>query len=96
MNINLSGLARRLVDDNLLSDEDALQLMFVTAIIGVLGLFTHFWQKFGNWSAVTQTPAPDVAQPIAPGEALIEPVRSAVPQGEPRNVGKRFARGNMV
>jgi len=71
-----------------------LQLMFVTAIIGVLGLFTHFWQKFGNWSAVTQEP--EVTPPVASGEVLIEPVRSAVPQGERRGTGKRFPRGNMA
>jgi len=71
-----------------------LQLLFVTAIIGVLGLFTHFWQKFGNWSAVTQTP--EVTPPVVSGEVLIEPVRSAVPQGERRDTGKPFARGNIV
>lgn len=36
--------------------DPTLHLMFVTAIVGVLGLFTHFWQKFGNWSAVSTVP----------------------------------------
>lgn len=37
--------------------DPTLQWLFVTSIIGVLGLFTHFWQKFGNWSAVTRPAA---------------------------------------
>lgn len=56
--------------------DPTLHLMFATAIIGVLGLFTHFWQKFGNWSAVTAVPetAPvpviETARPAAAARKL--------------------------
>lgn len=46
--------------------DPTLHLLFATAIIGVLGLFTHFWQKFSNWSAVTAVPE----MPSAPAPAV--------------------------
>jgi cytochrome c biogenesis protein len=46
--------------------DPTLHLMFVTAIVGVLGLFTHFWQKFGNWSAVSVAPDKETGAAPAP------------------------------
>jgi len=46
--------------------DPTLQWLFAMAIIGVLGLCAHFWQKFGNWSAVTRVPGEGVAHPASP------------------------------
>jgi cytochrome c biogenesis protein ResB len=75
--------------------DPTLHLMFATSIIGVLGLFAHFWQKFGNWSAVTNVAESGLARPAAPEEVLVDPIR-ALPQGERRELDKRFPRGNMA
>lgn len=46
--------------------DPTLHWLFATAIIGVLGLLTHFWQKFGNWSAVTRPAGADLAHTSSP------------------------------
>lgn len=54
--------------------DPTLHWMFVTSIIGVLGLFTHFWQKFGtNWSAVIRVPGEGVTHPASHEEELFNP-----------------------
>jgi cytochrome c biogenesis protein len=55
--------------------DPTLHWLFVTAIIGVLGLFTHFWQKFGNWSVLDKVPSPSI--PLPGGEGRLSPSPSA-------------------
>ena len=76
--------------------DPTLQWMFGMSIIGVLGLFAHFWQKFGNWSAVTRAPGEGPAQPVTPQDALVNPVRVSTPQGERSDINKGFPKGNMA
>jgi cytochrome c biogenesis protein ResB len=75
--------------------DPTLHLMFATAIVGVLGLFSHFWRKFGNWSAVTDAPRAGPVLPAAPQDGLVNPLHAA-PQGERREIEEPFPRGNMA
>ncbi len=75
--------------------DPTLHLMFATAIIGVLGLFAHFWRKFGNWSAVTAVPDSSLAQPAVRNEGAAPSIR-VLPQGEQREIEGRIPRGNTA
>lgn len=52
--------------------DPTLQCLFATSIIGVLGLFAHFWRKFGaSWSAMSRVAGEGVVRPSSPkGNAI--------------------------
>jgi len=72
--------------------DPTLHLMFATAIIGILGLFTHFWQKFGNWSAVSRV---DEVETALPADAVLSPLPGKS-QGAARKIDSGFPRGNTA
>ena len=76
--------------------DPTLHMMFVTAIIGVLGLVAHFWQKFGNWSAVARAPDPNLIHPVEPNEASVKAIHGAAPQGARRETNGRLPRGDVA
>jgi len=52
--------------------DPTLHWLFATSIIGVLGLFAHFWRKFGaSWSAMGRVSGEGVVRPASPrGNAI--------------------------
>ena len=72
--------------------DPTLHLMFATAIVGVLGLFTHFWQKFGNWSAVSVVPDQETGAAPAP----VRLTGSARRDGPERDRKLKLPRGNTA